>query len=80
VLSPASLEGEALKRIPKAIYQSVDDIDHRIRNLEDRALRLRADQAGHRSIMHEINRLRILVDAKRWLAGAARKSSVRRAA
>lgn len=58
-----------MKRIPKAIHLSVDDIEQRIRNLENSALRLRADQAEHRAVMQEIARLRIVVDAKRWLGG-----------
>ena len=61
-----------MKRIPRAIYQSADDIEQRIRNLESSALRLRADQAEHREIMQEIAKLRIYADAKRWLAGAAK--------
>jgi hypothetical protein len=62
-----------MKRIPKVIYQTAEEIEARIRELENSALHLRPDQAEHRAIMQEIGKLRIYADAKRWLAGPERK-------
>ena len=64
-----------MKRIPKAIYLTAEDIEARIRELESSALQLRAEQSEHRAIMHEISKLRIYADAKRWLAGKPRKQA-----
>lgn len=58
----------AMKRIPKAVYETPDQIEARIRQLELECLELRPDTDAHRRIMRNIAQLRIYVDAKRWLA------------
>jgi hypothetical protein len=64
-----------MKRIPKAIYLTAEDIEARIRELETSAMQLRPDQAEHRAIVHEIGKLRIYAEAKRWMAGKPRKQA-----
>jgi hypothetical protein len=59
-----------MKRIPKALYQSADEIDQRIQQLERDALLLRPETDEHRKIMRQIAQLRLYADAKRWLAGS----------
>jgi hypothetical protein len=58
-----------MKRIPEAIYQTVAEIEERIRLREFDAMQIRPDSNEHRAIMQEIAQLRIYADAKRWLAG-----------
>jgi hypothetical protein len=62
--------GSVVKGIPKAIYQSANEIEMRIGELEFEAMKLRADTDQHRMIMQDIAKLRIYADAKRWLAGS----------
>ena len=62
-----------MKRIPQAIYQSADQLDARIRQLEFEAMQLRPNSEEHREIMKEIAQLRIYADAKRWLAGPSKR-------
>ena len=59
-----------MKRISKTIYQTPDEIEGRIRQLETFSMRLRADTDQHRKIMKEIAQLSIYAAAKRWLSGA----------
>ena len=56
-----------MKRIPKTIYPTIDEIDTRIRQREVEAMSLPPDSEGHRSIMKEIAQLRMYLGAKRWL-------------
>jgi hypothetical protein len=65
----------AMKRVPKAIYLTAEEIDERIRTLETDAMQLRADQNEHREIMQEIAKLRIYADAKRWIDSPGLKSA-----
>ena len=64
-----------MKRVPKAIYLTAEEIDERIRTLETDAMQLRADQNEHREIMQEIAKLRIYADAKRWIDSPGLKSA-----
>jgi hypothetical protein len=57
-----------MRRIPRAIYQTADEIDARIRERESNALSLEPDSEEHRTIMKEIAQLRIYSEAKRWIA------------
>lgn len=61
-----------MRRIPKAIYQSADEIEERIRQREFDVMTLRPDTEEHRKIMKEISQLRIYAEAKRWLSGPSR--------
>jgi hypothetical protein len=60
-----------MKPVPKPMYQTPEQIEDRIRELENCAMLLRAESDEHREIMREITQLGIY--AKRWLAGAAKK-------
>jgi len=64
-----------MKRVPKAVYLTADQIEERIRGLETSALQLRADQNEHREIMQEIAKLRIYADAKRWIDSPGLKTA-----
>ena len=64
-----------MKRIPKAIYESVAEIEERIRLLELDALDRSPNTSEHRKIMKEIAKLRIYADAKRWLAGPTKQEA-----
>jgi hypothetical protein len=68
-------EGNAMKRIPQAIYQTADEIQERIRQREFAAMQFRPDTDEHREIMKEIARLRIYAEAKRWLTGPTRQQA-----
>jgi hypothetical protein len=57
-----------MKRIPKAIYQTADELDARIRAHEDDAMKLSPETDEHRAIMKEIAQLRVYAEAKRWIA------------
>ena len=57
-----------MKRIPKAIYQTADEIEARIREREDDALFLSPESDEHRAIMKEIAQLRVYAEAKRWIS------------
>lgn len=63
-----------MNRIPKAIYQTAEQIDARIRVLEDDAMTLEPSSKEHRAIMREIAQLRVYAEAKRWLAGPAKQA------
>lgn len=64
-----------MKPIPKAAYQTPEQIAERIREREIAAMDLAPDTAEHRAIMQEIARLRIYADAKRWLAGPVKQEA-----
>jgi hypothetical protein len=63
-----------MKRIPKAIYKSVADLEAHIEALEIEAVRLPPDAEQHRQIMQEIARLRVYADMERWLTPPSLKS------
>ena len=63
-----------MKRIPKAIYLTADEIEARIAARETEALTLSPDTDAHRAIMKEIAQLRIYAEAKRWMASPGSKS------
>lgn len=64
-----------MRRLPKAIYESADQIEARIRQRELDAINLRPESAEHRAIMKEIAQLRVYADAKRWLSGPAKQQA-----
>jgi hypothetical protein len=55
-----------MKRIPKIIYQTADEIDVRVRERENEAAKLPPGD-DRQSIMKEIAQLRMYADAKRWI-------------
>jgi hypothetical protein len=57
-----------MKRIPKAIYRTADEIEAQIKRRETDALFLEPDTDQHRAIMQEIAQLRVYWETKRWLA------------
>ena len=67
-----------MKRIPQAIYLTPDEIDERIKQLENDAMRLGPTTEKHRAILHEISRLRVYSEAKRWLSRPASKHAAKR--
>ena len=56
-----------MKRIPKAIYQTADEIEARIADLQADAAAL-PDGAERQAILKEIAQLSVYADAKRWIA------------
>ena len=62
-----------MKRIPRAIYLSADEIEAKIKQREDDALRLSPESAEHRAIMKEIAQLRVYAEAKRWITSPGLK-------
>ena len=64
-----------MKQIPKALYQTADEIQERIRERQEDAMWLRPDSDEHRQIRQEISRLRIYAEAKRWLAGPTKQQA-----
>jgi hypothetical protein len=61
--------------LPDAVRRTPAELEARIAQRMDDALRLRPDSAEHRSIMKEISRLRIYADAKRWMLSHGRKQA-----
>jgi hypothetical protein len=57
-----------MKKIPKAIYQTADEIDARIRKRAAEAEKYAPDSAERRTILREIAQLQMYADAKRWIA------------
>jgi hypothetical protein len=55
-----------MKRIPKVIYQTADEIDLRIVERENEAARLPPGES-RQSILKEIAQLRMYAEAKRWI-------------
>jgi len=55
-----------MKRIPRVIYQTAEEIDLRVRERENDAARLPPGD-DRQSIMKEIAQLRVYADAKRWI-------------
>jgi hypothetical protein len=62
-----------VRKVPSAIYQTPDQLEARIRERMDDAMLLPPDTDEHRQIMKEIAKLRIYVDAKRWIEGPGLK-------
>jgi len=62
-------------KFPRAIYQSADEIEERIRQCERNSMHLSVNTDRHREIMKEIARLRIYAEAKRWMSGPAKKQA-----
>jgi hypothetical protein len=56
-----------MKRIPKAIYQTADEIEARIFDLQADAAAL-PDGAERQAILKDIAQLRVYSEAKRWMA------------
>ena len=57
-----------MKRIPKAIYLTADEIEAQIREREDDARLMPPDSVERRAIMKEIAQLRMYAEAKRWIS------------
>lgn len=57
-----------MRRIPKVIYLTAEEIETLIAEREAEALRLSPETDAHRALMKEIARLRIYAEAKRWMA------------
>ena len=55
-----------MRKIPKAIYRSADEIEQQIRDLEADADGL-ADGPERQAILKEIAQLRMHAEAKRWI-------------
>jgi len=55
-----------MKRIPKAIYQTADEIDLSIVERQNEVAKLPPGER-RQSILKEIAQLRIYADAKRWI-------------
>jgi hypothetical protein len=58
-----------MKKIPKANYQTAEELDARIRAREADAANLPSGEA-RQSILKEVAQLRAYADVKRWLAAA----------
>ena len=56
-----------MKRIPKAIYQTADEIEARIADLQADADAL-PDGAERQAMLKDIAQLRVYSEAKRWMA------------
>ena len=61
-----------MKRIPKAIYLTADEIEARIAELKADADAL-PDGAERQAILKEIAQLSVYADAKRWIASPGLK-------
>lgn len=55
-----------MKKIPKASYQTADEIDARIRERQAKAHQL-ADSDARQAVLKEIVQLRMYAGAKRWV-------------
>ena len=66
-----------MKRIPKIIYQTAEEIEARIKERESDALWLDPSSEMHRAIMKEIAQLRVYAEAKRWLTSPGSKAPAR---
>lgn len=58
-----------MKKIPKANYQTAEELDARIKAREADAANLPSGEA-RQSILKEVAQLRAYADVKRWLAAA----------
>jgi len=61
-----------MKKIPKATYQTAEELDERIKAREADAANLPSGEA-RQSILKEVAQLRAYAGVKRWLATAADK-------
>jgi hypothetical protein len=68
-----------MKKIPKATYQTADQLDVRISAREADAATLPAGHA-RQSILKEIAQLRAYADVKRWISPAPAIGQVKREA
>ena len=64
-----------MKKIPKATYRSVDELERYIAEREAEARTLQSG-AARQSVLIEVSKLRIYADVKRLLAPAPRKATV----
>ena len=62
-----------MRKIPKVIYQTADQIDARIKDREVDAARLPQGEQ-RQSILKEIAQLRMYAEAKRWTQSPAFKA------
>jgi protein-disulfide isomerase-like protein with CxxC motif len=62
-----------MRKIPKVIYQTADQIDARIKDREVDAARLPQGEQ-RQSILKEIAQLRMYAEAKRWTQSPALKA------
>jgi hypothetical protein len=63
-----------VKKIPTPTYQTVEELDQRIRVREAEALRLPPGKA-RQSLLKEVSQLRAYADIKRWIASSNRKAA-----
>jgi len=63
---------QPMKKIPKATYQTAEELDERIKAREADAASLPSGEA-RQSILKEVAQLRAYAGVKRWLATAADK-------
>jgi hypothetical protein len=61
-----------MKRIPKAIYQTADEIEAHIADLKAEADAL-PDGPERQALLKEIARLSVYAEAKRWIASPGLK-------
>lgn len=57
-----------MKRLPKIVYRTAEQIETCIAEREDAAMKFAPDSSEHRAIMQEIAKLRLYAEAKRWLS------------
>lgn len=69
-----------MRKRPKANYQTPEEIEKRIRELELGSMRIPADTDERCATMQEIAKLRIYAAAKRWVAGPTKQQPARRIA
>ncbi|RYG28273.1 MAG: hypothetical protein EON93_18880 [Burkholderiales bacterium] len=65
-----------MRRIPKAIYQSVEELDNVIALREADAASLQPGPS-RQSILKEVAQLRAYADMKRWIASPAKSANAR---
>ena len=63
-----------MKKIPRANYQTAEELDARIKAREAEAASLPSGEA-RQSILKEVAQLRAYADVKRWLAGGLQSES-----
>lgn len=59
-----------MKRIPTALYTSVDEIEAKIEALQFEAIGVPPGTKEHRNITRDIARLRVHAEMKRWLTSS----------
>lgn len=58
-----------MKKIPKAVYATVEELEERIRLRQTEAEKT-ADTTARQSILKEIAQLRVYAEAKRWTSSS----------